>query len=262
MVELLKKGISDLSTITGHRVLRWQVKEGFDAWTQGREDFRSVIIDGGYSEVAKRAGCHSTKEIAKVKSILHVQAFGCLSFADGSRGNMISLRTLAEHRNGEPKKIKIVLGDILLPGHVFSLEKSNRRLIPILNDLPPFYGSPNMHAAQALLQLAALEEISDHSDSLASNGFVTILAERWEELAAQCGVDPQKVRAILELWCDPNEERSFLERSGDDYRISSKYDQTNRFLLSQGEQRLLSSEKGKSSARIKKSTQNTKFKKS
>ena len=47
MIALLQKGVKDLSTLTGHRLLRWQIKTGFEKWSSGDNDFRVIEIDGG-----------------------------------------------------------------------------------------------------------------------------------------------------------------------------------------------------------------------
>lgn len=247
MIKLLQKGVKDLSTLTGHRLLRWQIKTGFEKWSSGETDFRSIEIDGGYSHIADAAGCNSTKEIAKVKAILHAQAYGHFVFHDGSKGNMITLRVLDRYKNNEPSKISIVLGDMLLPGYVFNLGRRDRRLIPI-GDLPPLSGSKNTHANQAHLQLLVFEEFSNQSDRLAKEGYVVIPKEKWQEMAFESGLNPNKVETIVTHWCQPDLLRNFLDRQGDEYRLTTYYETAQKFLIYQGEQRLLNSKKGQASA--------------
>lgn len=247
MIELLQKGVKDLSTLTGHRLLRWQIKTGFEKWSSGEADFRVIEIEGGYSRIADAAGCASTKEIAKVKAILHAQAYGHFVYHDGSKGNMIALRVLDRYKNNEPSKISIVLGDMLLPGYVFSLGKKERRLVPI-GDLPPLYGSKNTHAHQAHLQLLVFEEFSNQSDKLAKDGYVVITQEKWEEMAFESGLNPKKISSIITHWCQPDLIRNFLDKQGDEYRLTSYYETAQKFLIFQGEQRILNSKKGLASA--------------
>ena len=128
------------------------VKTGFEKWQDGDKDPRLIEIDGGYSKIAELVGCKSSQEISRIREILHAQAYGQFIFPDGSRGNMLTLRIEERYRNNEPSKIRIVLGDMLLPGYVCQLQRSDRRLIPI-GDLPPLHGSYNSHASQAQLQL-------------------------------------------------------------------------------------------------------------
>ncbi|MGA8164593.1 MAG: hypothetical protein WB791_06155 [Waddliaceae bacterium] len=250
MITLIQKGVKDLSTLTGHRMLRWEIKTGFEKWASGDPDFRVIKIEGGYSHIADAAGCASPREIAKVKSILHVQAHGIFVFHDGSRGNMLTLRVHERYNNNEPSKISIVLGDMLLPGHIFSIGRRDRRLIPI-GELPPFYGSKNTYAQQAHLQLLVFEEFSNQSDKLAKDGFIIITEEKWKEMAIESGLSPDKLEPVITHWCQPDLFRNFLDRQGNEYCLTSFYKRERQFLISQGEQRLINSKRGKASARKK-----------
>jgi hypothetical protein len=166
MISAFKKGVKELGSLTGHKMLRWQVNTGFENWATGKEDFRLIEIDGGYSGIAEFIGCKSSKDIAKVKDILHAQAHGYLKFADGSYGNRIIINILDRYRNNEPSKIKIILGDMLLPTYVCRFQRSERRLIPI-GELPSLKGgSPDTYASQAQLQLLVFLEFSNQSDRL------------------------------------------------------------------------------------------------
>lgn len=89
MIAPFKNGVKELGTLTGHKMLRWQVNTGFEKWAEGHKDFRLIEIVGGYSGIAESIGCRHPREIAKIKDILHAQAHGFFKFADGSQGNMI-----------------------------------------------------------------------------------------------------------------------------------------------------------------------------
>ena len=233
-------------------MLRWQITQGFENWAQGNEDPRVIkITDGGYTKIGEMIGSNASYDIAKIKAILHAQAFGNFVYADGSKGNMIALNILSKYRNKEPSKINIILGDALLPNYVFSLEKKDRRLIPI-GDLPPLHGSPNTHANQAHLQLLVFEELSNQSDKLAKDGAVIISAEKWGTMAAESGLKLNKIDEIITHWCQPDLFNCFLDRQGDEFKLASHYDKAQNFLIDQGNNRLLNSAKGKASAMKKK----------
>lgn len=247
LINLHKKGVKWISTLTGHRLLRWQIKTGFERWSSGETDPRTVIIDGGYSHIAQLAGCPSLHDIAKVKAILYAQTYGEFIFPDGSRGNMISLNIKDTYKNGEPSRIIMTLGDMLLPNYVFRIEnRSDRRLIPIGN-LPPLHGSKNTHAKQAHLQLLVLEEFSNQSKKLAERGYVVIPIDRWKEMAAESGLDPSKVESIINYWQQPDFVNCFLDKQGDEYRLASYYEDAQKFLVHQGKQRVSNSKRGKAS---------------
>lgn len=247
MIAAFQKGIKELGSLTGHKMIRWQVNAGFEQWIQGLKDPRLIEIDGGYSKISELIGSRSTHEIARIKEILNAQAFGRFIFSDGSHGNMITLRIEERYKNNEPSKIRIVLGDILLPGYVCQLQRSDRRLIPI-SDLPPLHGSPNTHAGQAQLQLLVLAEFSNQSDRLAQEGSVSIPIEKWKLMAYEAGLNPDRVELVIAHWSQPDLFNCFLDRQGDEYRLASHYERAQRFLEIQGENRVINSKRGKHSA--------------
>ncbi len=256
MFAIFKNGIKNLSSLTGHKVVRWQIQTGFENWSENKKDPRLIEIDGGYSKISELCNCNSEHDIAKIRDILHAQAHGYFTFPDGSRGNMISLRVLEKYRNSEPSKINIILGDMLLPNYVFKLPNNNRRLIPI-GDFPSFYGSKNTYANQAHLQLLVFEEFANQSDRLAKIGSILLSEEKWREMAYESGINLAKIQEIIHHWSQPDLVNWFLDRQGDEYRLTSYYKKVENFLLYQGEQRLINSERGKKSA-AKRSARNSK----
>jgi hypothetical protein len=252
MLEVFQKGIQGLSSLTGHKLLRWQVNTGFEQWAMGSKDPRSIEIDGGFSKIAEIIKSGNRREIRKIRDILHAQAYGRFIFSDGSHGNMIQLRITEYHNNKEPSKINIILGDMLLPTYVCQLRRDDRLLIPI-GDLPPFYGSPNTHASQAQLQLLVFQEFSKQSVRLAENGSVFISKTRWIELAYQAGIPPDKISSILEHWCQPELFNCFLEKQGDEFTLASHYERAQTFLKAQGQGRLINAMRGRQSANKKRS---------
>lgn len=250
MISAFQKGVKELSTLTGHKLLRWQVNTGFERWAQGSNDPRSIEIEGGYSKIAELIKCCNPREIAKIKEILYAQAHGRFIFSDGRHGNMLSLTITNRYQNKEPSKINIVLGDMLLPAYVCQLQRSDRRLVPI-GDLPPLHGSPNSHASQAQLQLLVFKEFSNQSDRLAQEGSIVITLEQWQQLAQESGLSHDKIELVIEHWCQPDIFNCFLERQGDEYRLASYYDRAQKFLEDQGKGRLVNSQRGKRSAEKK-----------
>jgi len=246
MISAFQKGVRELGTLTGHKMLRWQVNTGFERWQNGDKDPRLIVIDGGYSKIAELIKCSSKADIAKIKEILYAQAFGSFIYPDGSLGNMLALRIEDRHRNNEPSKIHIVLGDVLLPAYVCQFQGSRRRLIPI-GPLPPLQGSPNTHASQAQLQLHVFSEFSNQSDRLAETGSVLITMDMWQKMAHEAGLNPEKVKDVIMYWCQPDLFNCFLEKQDDEYKLASYYDRAQKFLESQGQGRIDNSKRGKRS---------------
>jgi len=247
-LRFIKKGFEEFSSLTAHKLLRWQIKVGFDNWIQQKEDPRLICTTGGYEGIAKLIGCGSShKAISIVKSLLHAQAYARFSFYDGSQGNMIILREVERHKNGEPSKINIILGDLLLPNYTQLLPKGEkRRLIPI-PELPQMIGSNNTHAAQAFLQLLLLEEFSDQSKECFEGGYIRVSQEKWVTIALESNLSLKGLQRVIQGWI----EQGFLKSDKDNYSLGEKHFQLIDFLQIQGELRNHGEQAGEKSAALK-----------
>lgn len=253
LFHLIKKGIDRFSSLTAHKLLRWQIQVGFDNWINNRKDPRLICTSGGYEGIARLIGCGAShKAISEVKAILHAQAYAQFSFYDGSQGNMLVLREIEKHRNGQPSKINIILGELLLPNYTQLLPKGEtRRLIPV-PALPPMVGSNNTHAAQALLQLLILEEFSNQSNKLFETGYVHLSKEKWIELSAEAKLSTSMTERVVSKWI----EHGFLRKIStarvlDGFGLGDLYDQFAAFLHEQGKLRSEGGAAGERSAASK-----------
>ncbi len=254
LVNLICKGMESFSSLSGHKLMRWQVRTGFENWASGKEDPRLICTTGGYEGIANLIGCgNSKKSPTEIKSILHAQAYGHFNFPQGGTGNMIILREIEKHRNGEPSKINIILGEMLLPNFTHQLPQGEkRRLVPI-TELPPLIGSKNTYAAQAMLQLLILEEFSKQSDMLASRKCVHIPLEKWITLAFEARLPQSCLGKVITGWTqDDLFTKAFLQQQGDEYTLGADYFQVSDFLEYQGQQRIDGSKGGCKSAEAKK----------
>lgn len=255
LVPLLKRGMQGFSTLTGHKLLRWEVKTGFNQWADGKDDFRRISSSGGYEGVAHQIGCGSGKNYSTdVKAILHAQAHGLFQFPQGGSGNMIALREDEWLRNGEPSQIIIVLGDILVPNFAHRLPKGEpRRLVPI-TDLPPLIGSANTHAAQAMLQLLVLEEFANQSDVLSERRCIHLSEEKWEELATQARLPRSSLIRVIIGWTEDDLfSKAFLDKQGNEYSLGPAYANVLDFLKYQGQRRISGSKGADKGNQVKKS---------
>ncbi|MGL5262978.1 MAG: hypothetical protein ACRDAI_00115 [Candidatus Rhabdochlamydia sp.] len=253
LVNLICKGLELFSSLTGHKLLRWQVKTGFSNWASGIEDPRLIPTSGGYEGIASLVGCRNSKKSpTEIKALLHAQAYGHFNFPQGGTGNMIILREIEKHKNGEPSKINIILGEMLLPNFTHQLPPGEkRRLVPI-TELPPLIGSKNTHAAQAMLQLLILEEFSNQSDRLASKKCVLIPLTKWEQLAVEAKLPQSCLNKVIMGWTEGNLfSKAFLQKKGDEYTLGMDYSQVIDFLEYQGQQRIDGAKGGCKSAKKK-----------
>jgi len=263
LVNIICKGFQCLSTLNGHKLIRWQVKTGFNNWINCAEDPRLICTSGGYEGIAHLIKSNtSNKSITEVKAMLHAQAFGQFEFPQGGAGNMIIFREMEKHRNGEPSKINIILGEILLPNCTHILPKGEkRRLVPI-TDLPPLIGSNNTHAAQAMLQLLILEEFANQSDRLATSGSILLPKEKLEELAFQAKLPKVSLEKVITGWTqDDLFYKAFLQQYGDEYTLSNEYSNVIHFLEYQGRQRIAGSKGGEIAAAKKRDLIDRKYRK-
>lgn len=251
------KGIKFFPSITGQRLLRWQVNTGYQNWKNNCENPALICTHGGYRGIAQAIGANpqnNPEVIGQVRAILQVEAFCKFTFPDGSTGNLIGIREIEKHKNGEPSKINITLGDVLLPNYGQLLAKGDpRRLIPIPAELPPLIGSRNTHSAQGMLQLLILNEFSHQSKRLVENGSVYIPLDKWEEFARQVKLPLKCLPEVIKEWTNEDiHTTAFLEQQGDEYILTPAFASVNDFFTYQGKQRALGSIAGKKSSENKK----------
>ena len=249
LIETLQKGVNGLGSITGHKILRWQIKEAFTKWSTGSPDMRLIVVEGGYSGIAEKLECSSGRNPSKIREILHAQAYAQFQFPDGSRGNMIVLNELQRYRNGEIARLSITLGPMLCPEFVHNLPQNSNKLLIAIGDLPPLYGSRNIHAKQACLQLLLFKELSDQSDRIAREGAALIPMDKWYQMGSESGLESKQTELVIDHWCQPDLFETFLDRQGDQYTLASYYQQQHNFLVEQGKLRIENSNRGKVSAR-------------
>ena len=261
LVDLICKGLGAFSSLTGHKLFRWQVRTGFENWANQVEDARLISTSGGYEGIANIIGYGSSKKSpTEVKAILYAQAHGQFQYPNGGSGNMIILREMEKLRNGEPTKINIILGEMLLPNFTHSLPHGEkRRLVPI-TQLPPLIGSKNTYAAQAMLQLLILEEFSNQSDALFKRSSIVITADKWEELAQEAKLPKSSLPRVIFGWIEGDLlTKPFLEKQGNEYTLGSTYGNVINFLEYQGEQRVIGAKGGEKSIINKKRLSNKQY---
>lgn len=252
LLSLISRGFRSIGSLSGHRLFRWEIKSGCQNIINGVPDSRFLITEGGYEGITHLIGCgKSPALVAEVKAILHAQAHAQFHLQNGDKpSSLIILTEMDRHRNKEPNKIKIILGDLLLPNALFHLPQGEqRRLIPI-TDLPPLVGSTNTHAAQAMLQLLILEEFSRQSDRLIEKGSAYIPLEKWLSLSREATLPDYSLQKVINGWISNDlTGTAFLQKDGEEYTLSKAHSDVLIFLEDQGKRRILGAEAGKNSAK-------------
>jgi len=256
MRNLLAAGIQRMGSLTAQRLLRWEVVTGHRQALSGQADPRKIEVEGGWRTLAELIGERSDKARADLPGIVAVQACTLWQWPDGRRGNLL----LYEERPaapGRPAMVKLILGDMLLPGAVVEMGgrgralAEGRRLVPMMDLLPPMAGKrANEQGPQAALHLAIMGELRSHARELAERGSVKIPINRWADLAAHVGLPRRLLSEVVEAWTrDARDAPAFLTRPDelDPWRfgLAKAYDPALAFLLAAGRRELGGAKGGK-----------------
>ena len=255
---LLARGLDLLGSVTGHRVLRWEVTEGHTRALRQEPDPRRLEIDGGWTSLAHTLGLPE-QERDSVRAVVVAQAHCYFNLPHGMGGNLLTYqesRAVGRRR----RLVTIVLGDALLPSYVFAVREAlgnasqtardARRLVP-LTGLPPFIGRRNEHGQQATLSMLVTRELRLYAHQFATSGGVSIPLERWAELAAQARVRPAILGQLIDRWTnDGDDGAAFLTRvEAERFRLGEAYAPAHAFLLEAGQREAMGSELGRKSVR-------------
>lgn len=253
---LLAAGIQRMGSLTAQRLLRWEVVTGHRQALSGGPDARRIEVEGGWGELARRIGERSRKAIAALPGIVAVQGCAVWTWPDGTRGNLLQWEERPA-APGRPALVKLTLGDMLLPGAVLQLAgrsrevREARRLVPMVDQLPPMAGRAREQGPQAALQLAVMAELRRHALELAQRGSVRIPLKRWADMATHVGLPRGMVGKVLEAWTrDGKDAPAFLTRpdARDRWRfgLAGAYEPALAFLLTAGRRAAGGAEAGRS----------------
>lgn len=241
---LIEKGARFFGSIYHHRLLRYECRKGFENWIQGKDDPRTLRIDGGAARIAQELGCKFKEAPSIFKAILCAQAHLKTDFDDCSRTCLIELRKYRSRSTGREESLEIVLAEQLMPSYTFQTSRGAKLLVP-MNELPPFVSAPQYYAGQALLQMLVMEEFTQRSLELARIGSIEILPSRWEDFLHQSDLPQSIFQLTLERWIG-----SFLILAGRDrYVLGGNFQKEHHFLLAQGKLRKERQRQAKSSVR-------------
>jgi hypothetical protein len=248
---LLRRGLELFGSIQTHRMLRHVVVEGHRQAITGEADPRVLRYLGGWSALAAQA---NVTEADDARAIVVALAHAAHELTDGTHGNLLSY-SARRGAPGRPGLVSLVLGDMLLPHFVHSLDPSkartpteNRRLVPIV-DFAGFVGRNNDHAAQATLQMMFMARLRDAAPELAEAGAVRITDAEFAALAHEAGLTPALLPKVIDRWTrDGGDAPAFMVKTGDRYTLAPHFAPALAFLEAAGHMSLERSKAGKLSA--------------
>ncbi|MES2273226.1 MAG: hypothetical protein V4487_03450, partial [Chlamydiota bacterium] len=250
LMPIVTKGSRSLNSIYHHKLLRFECKTGFENWAQGKADARVLRFERGETEIAETLGFKFKEAPSIIKSLLHAQAHMNFFFDDGSNGNLVVLRQFRSRTTNREEGVEIVLGTQLMPYYTFQTDRRNRLLVPV-PDLPPLVSAFQFHAGQALLQMLIMEEFTNKSIDLATEGSIEINPERWQAFFKQSGLPESVFRQAIQRWLldGPDGSRFLIQTAPDRYTLGESYRKEVNFLTTQGLHRKERQLKGKESSK-------------
>jgi hypothetical protein len=213
VAEIIAKGVDLLGSVTAHRLLRWEILSGHERALDGAADPRVLVVDGGWSVLAHDIlGMKAKTAPADLRAIVHAQQAIRVPTPDGTVHAGLVTFSDTPARGHQKGRVAITLGELLMPHIAYAMkDPRDRRLVPVLRELPPMVGRKREHGAIATLSMAIMRELRVHACDLASVGSVAISRERFHELARQARVPLDVVTQLLERWLrDGDDGHAFL----------------------------------------------------
>lgn len=257
----IERGLTLLGGVTAHRLLRWEVFQGHAQWQSGEPNPADLVIDGGWSALAHDLlGMKGQKAVADVRAIVLAQAHFRFTLPGGGRGNLLSYDETPA-RGGRRGRVKIRLGDALLPGYLFELARTMgdgnaaraaRRLVPMVV-LPPFVGREREHGPQATLSMIFVTELRERARELVEHGGILLDLDAWATLAERAALPrggAGSLPRVLDRWThDGDDGPAFLVKVGRDrYTLGPAHAAARNFVGEAGRRETEGSAAGKRSA--------------
>jgi hypothetical protein len=251
--KLLVQGVTLLGSLNGSRLLHFEVVTGHRQVVSGNPDPRKISVEGGWSGLAKSIGAPSKKAADEVHALVVAQAHARFTLHDGTYGNQLSY-TVGPARRGRSSMVSLILGDVLLPSFIFGFAglqsrtaRDDRKLVPMLAELPPLVGSRQLHGPQAALHSAVMIELRRRAVELVTAGGVRLTLDDFCRLAEPLGLSVKILPQLLDRWTqDGPDGPAFLSRVGPDlYTLGDSHRAARDFLISGGKEEIRGQAKGR-----------------
>jgi hypothetical protein len=192
-------------SITHHRLVYWEVATALVQHASGAQNPGLIHVVGGWSELARLIGENSADSVARVETLVRLQAHGLFHFPDGSSGNLIQYRHRPASRAGQAY-VEINVPDQLSRGYArrpanggLLRASRDRMLVPII-PAPRGIGKRETHGPQAGLQTLLLIYMRERAEEMLSAGGVVLTTQVLRERADLAGLPWTMVGRVIDHW--------------------------------------------------------------
>lgn len=271
LVKRIIAGLDKLGTLTGHRVLRWEIETGhrqfLDGLTRPGVDFRKIEVEGGYGAIAERIGLTSNQDVTAVREIIAAQDATIFNFpwahmGAGHDGRLLIREEIGATR-GRRARVNLILGTMLVPGYASainnpSVSAASRKLVPV-TDLPPLIGRPNEYGPQVSLSMMLVLYLRDRAIELYEQGMVRLRPVDLQRMAREVGL-PDDTAFLSDLWrrwqgeevkgSDPSTP-PFVKVDGDRFTLSDHHATARQAIVDAGAQEAAGRTRGQASQELR-----------
>ena len=243
------KGIQELNTLLGHKILRLIIQLAFDQIANGTLGDNAPILrfERGAKEIAAKLGLRSKHLDKKIQEILYALAFFEYS-GPKLTGRLIDISKYKSSITHRQEGYLITVLPPLLPYYTFT----DSGLLIALLPQPPLVGANQYHAGQMLHAMKLSGEFCRQSINFAKDGAIKLTPETLKSLALQSGILPIFDKVHDRWQQDGTDGPRILEKTDTDYyKFGPELAKYNEFYIEQGEKRLKGKIGGKKSAEIK-----------
>jgi hypothetical protein len=245
---VIRKAIPALQTLPGHRVFSGLVRLGYEQVEADKRDPRRLDFVGGWEAFGREVGLTSKHHYRDAEKVLRLGQHVEWESRHGHRGGGWWTWTYKRGSRAGPGRLRVVLGDMLLPGYAVDmadgggrarLAREARRLVPELRHEPPLSElGGGLEGPGLLLQRLFMLALVDGAEALARDGLVEIPEDEWHRMASDAGVPPARVPRVLDSWAAGDDNApTLLERDGWRFTLAKPHELELLFLKAAGEER-------------------------
>ena len=247
---LVEQGIKNLGSVPAYHLLRWEVLEVHARVMRGEPDARVLQHDGSWDSFTHDVLGLPGKSVPRVvRAVAWTQDAVRFPTADGDTARLINLRE-KPNQGRRRGSLEFLVGTVLLPHYGFGLPKSaDRRLVPMLRELPPMAGRTNEHGAVMTLSMLLMRELRARARELVTDGAVAISGERWKALAIQAGLPLVTLPKVIDRWLQNGTDGPALLSSpwAGGYTLGDAHEPERDFLVAAGKRSTVRSAAGQRS---------------